>query len=58
MSYNETYFVLPYMGICCYGHFCQKTQNKVMNTPSNNPLISEEKKCLDRYVAVQMCGLG
>ena len=31
-------------GGCCYGHFCQETQNKVMNTPSNNPVISEKNK--------------
>ena len=39
------------------GHFGQVTQNNLMNTPSHSPVISEEKM-LDRYVAVQMSGLG
>ena len=40
-----------------YGHFGQVTENNLMNTPSNSPVISEEI-CLDRYVAVHMSGLG
>ena len=25
-----------------FGHFCQVTQNNLMNTPSKSPVISEE----------------
>ena len=39
------------------GHFGQVTLNNIMNTPSNSPVISEEKM-LDRYMVVQMSGLG
>ena len=38
-------------------HFGQVTLNNLMNTASNSPVISVER-CLDRYVAVQMSGLG
>ena len=46
----EQILFLPYT-------FWSSDLNNLMNNPSNSPVISE-KKCLDRYVAVQMSGLG
>ena len=37
--------------------FWSSDLNNLMNNPSNSAVISE-KRCLDRYVAVQMSGLG
>ena len=37
MAYNETYFVLPYMGVAAI------LVNNLMNTPSKSPVISEKK---------------
>ena len=46
----EQILFLPYT-------FWSSDLNNLMNNPSNSPVISE-KKCLDRYVAVQMSCLG
>ena len=50
-AYTETYFVLPYSGVAAIW-------SSDLNTPSNSPVISEIKRCLDRYMTVQMSGFG
>ena len=47
----EQIWFLPYT-------FWSSDLNNLMNNPSNSPVISDKKRCLDRYVAVQMSGLG
>ena len=53
MDYDEAYFVL--WGLRPF--WSSDLENNLMNTPSNSPVVSEEKM-LDGYVAVQMSGLG
>ena len=54
MAYNETYFVLLYRGVVAIwlSDLKQSTEYS-LKQPRDS-----EKRCFDRYVAVQMSGLG
>ena len=54
-AYNKTYFVIPYMGVAAILVKWPKTILWILNQTAQWFLRNQ---CLDRYVAVEMSGIG